>query len=307
MLAGNDLEEGPSIGPEASTVIFEYGVTIRRVGASWECASSSRNVSLEPREISALLRIRTIIESGAKHHANVLFGAGNAESLTRKVARIAGGLVPVQFFPYDPLRVAYTVREVCYHCERIAWNCSDVCERSVKHALYGEIQGDTVIAILEWVEPCYFEVEGLLTCLIRSYELLRYHISKALALSPAPRSYDSLITQIRSVRRMSKKQSAIIRLVLENAYEFKQIKEYRDCLQHYTPLSAPISQGILKDMGHGVRGCHLLLPDNPSCRSMTGFTFAQDIDALTYCWESATALVVFVEALAKQLWVEADS
>jgi len=93
-------------------------------------------------------------------------------------------------------------------------------------------------------------------------------------------------------------------LILSTGAKFKEMKDYRDCLQHYTPVSAPISHGILKDMGEGIRGCHLPLPDNPTCRSMKGFIFDQDIDALTYCWESTNSSVLFFADLAKYLWTE---
>jgi len=179
----------------STTVIFEKGIMLQRSGKTWKCMTSNKSLSLSLGELSTKLRVRPIIKSDAEANATILLSTSGHKSLNRRVEYIGSGLVPVQFFPYDPLRVEYTLREVVYHCEHLARNCSHLCVKSLKHALYGEIQGDTLIAIRDWVDPCYFEFESWLTCLIRAYELLRFHISKAMVLS-TPRSYESLISQI---------------------------------------------------------------------------------------------------------------
>jgi hypothetical protein len=165
-----------------------------------------------------------------------------------------------------------------------------------------EISDGLMVAIQGWVEPCYFEAEACLSSIVRSYELLQYRISRRmLGKGNIPRSYEKMLEMIDSKVPTSKQESEIKKLVLSTKSNFIKLKEYRDCLQHNTFLSALFSHGYLNDLGAGIWGAHLPLPDNPECKSFQLFTFGQHLDALTYCWEATNALVSFVEKLTRLL------
>jgi hypothetical protein len=290
-------------------VIFEKGITLQRLGRFWKCLNSSKPLSLKPTEIETKFEFRPVMKkylsSSTKNEIYVLLSAKRRQSLTNTMSKISNGLRGVQFYPFEPMRIGYSLRDVAYHCLRLAQNYSDLCIKSIKHNLYSQVQGKSLIAILEWVEPCYFEVEACLTSLIRAYELIRYPISNKVCLSKStPKSYDSLLKQIRNKQSISSPEYFVENIVLSSEREFNMLKSYRDCLQHYTFLSAPISQGILLNLEFDVRACHLYLPDNPDCRSFNNFRYKHSVDSLTFCWEATTYLVTFINKLTSYLWRE---
>lgn len=71
----------------------------------------------------------------------------------------------------------------------------------------------------------------------------------------------------------------------------KRLKDYRDCLTHYTPVDTLLSVGLIQySDGFQIRA---RLPVNPNVRDILGFKFTRRVELLRYAfcvWRHMTAL-----------------
>jgi hypothetical protein len=76
----------------------------------------------------------------------------------------------------------------------------------------------------------------------------------------------------------------------------RKLKDYRDCTQHYasTPLG---TDAITKRRLDGdLWGAWARIPDNPEVRAKGKFTYALELDALTYGWEVSNEVILLAAA-----------
>ncbi len=166
--------QNPSMSSKPNTLIFEKGITLCRAGKSWRCITSRDKSLFAPRTFSSTFEVRPIIRISSS--GTLLLSSVGQKHLTTRIMNISN-YQPVQFHPYDPTRLSYTLRDVKYHLERLVENCSDLCIRCNNHPFYGQIGDGAKVLIQEWVEPCWFEIESCIAFIVRAYDLLNYHIS----------------------------------------------------------------------------------------------------------------------------------
>ena len=76
----------------------------------------------------------------------------------------------------------------------------------------------------------------------------------------------------------------------------KLAKDYRDCIQHNTPVDFGISTALMEKL-QGVWTTSLLIPDNPEKKTKRLFQYNNRIDALTYGWTITNKIVDVATAI----------
>jgi hypothetical protein len=82
-------------------------------------------------------------------------------------------------------------------------------------------------------------------------------------------------------------------LVLETSWELygEKMTAYRDCIQHYVPVTFGIQTASMERVAGDIWSVRLRLPDNPERKSQPAFKFEKNLDALTYGWELANEVM----------------
>lgn len=84
---------------------------------------------------------------------------------------------------------------------------------------------------------------------------------------------------------------------------YVQAKEYRDCIQHYVPVTNSILPfARMEDRSNGIWSAVCLLPDNPRARSTNGFRFEQNVEALRYAWLLTNDVAEFVQIVLEDVY-----
>lgn len=194
------------------------------------------------------------------------------------------------------LDAKYELNGIKYHCTNLANTYGDVARY-----IYGISQtphssvGDQIRCI--WRYDLYFEFDSLLSKARRSLDRLgtiawmHYPPPKGRAL---PNSFKDQLRDLRTSMPSEVFQK------LDSFWQSsgRKLKDYRDCAHHFTPLDVLGCSATVKRGTHSAFTVHAPIPDNPSARSRKAFVYKQELDALTYGWETANEVLGLYQALA---------
>lgn len=180
-------------------------------------------------------------------------------------------------------QVTYCLTSVEYHCVQLCKAYRDVCASftAVPAAFGGR---DDPIVTYQGPVDAYFEFDALITAVRRAYDTLRYMLWKyfGAATGSVPRSFARTLDACVSLPdELADRLAASWRSVGEPA------TAYRDCIQHYCPVGLGQTVMWMTRMGGGVWSTSARIPDNPSARSQSGFTYGRQLDALRFGWDCA--------------------
>jgi hypothetical protein len=182
--------------------------------------------------------------------------------------------------------VQYMTGSLVYHCQELALLYSAICDTqfSIGHTL--PFQDDSVS--LQWQDEPYYEIEALITAARRTYDALRDVLWKVYGPGgpDTPSNFKKTLTTCR-------KLPDDLKLELENSWKIygERMTAYRDCIQHYVPVTFGIQTANLERVAGDIWSVKLLLPDNPEGKSQKAFRFKKNLDALTYGWELANEVI----------------
>jgi len=186
---------------------------------------------------------------------------------------------------WDGAGPAYLLVAIIHHCRQLARLYRDT-------ALPGPLgpPPSDMFLLHGAVEP-YFEFDALITAVVRAYETLRILLWKALgARGSLPRNFERVANALSIPTTLSEPINVAVR-------NYRQAKDYRDCLSHYIQFGArmPFARLELRD---GVAwSMSAWLPDNPEARSFNGFKYDTKVDALDYGWRTAFEVVDFAQTV----------
>jgi hypothetical protein len=128
----------------------------------------------------------------------------------------------------------------------------------------------------------------LITATRRTYDALRYILWKVFG--PGGRDIPNNFPK---TLRVCHKLPRSLRESLEESWSCygEQLTDYRDCIQHYVPVTSDLKHASFRRVDGDIWSVQVRLPDNPEVRSQRSFTFANNLDALTYGWQLANEVI----------------
>lgn len=270
-----------NIWDTAERILFEHGVVLHRDEVSnWQCESAVGQYSTSPNEITRQFGLRPItakFRMGSALSYSLVFPSRVGKALNVQLSELQQLIYrkkhPTFFLVTRSL--VYLLYAVIYHCERLAEHYSDAIAQQIKFAHH--TNSDRVVT------HCYegfFEFDALITAVIRAIDSTRYAIWHAYGNDGSvPSSFRRTIDNCTRLPDMLKQ-------LAEDVWDqrLSHAKEYRDCIQHYVAIGSS-SWAMLTRVDDSVWTVLLRIPDNPEVKSAKSFTFARDLDAMTYGWE----------------------
>lgn len=190
------------------------------------------------------------------------------------------------------INLHYNFGAVIYHCARLAQEYSDLCchyARSFPDASEETIFGNQVSPFIEF--------DALVTSGRRTYDAMRYVIWRAFGIKGStPNTFEKVIASCPQIPT-----SLGNRLNSSWTQYGSKLKEYRDCIQHYVPLTKRMAIAWMTRLENGVYATSILIPDNPEARSQAKFQYTSRLDALTYGWELANELLKLADAIVGEM------
>jgi hypothetical protein len=184
------------------------------------------------------------------------------------------------------MNVRYIAGSLVYHCQELALLYSTICDTGWALRQSQPIDGDAFT--FQDVSEAYYETEALITAARRTYDALRYILWKGFGSGGRgiPNNFPTTL-------RVCDKLPRSLRESLEGSWSCygKQLTAYRDCIQHYVPVTSDLQHASFRRVDGNLWSVRVQLPDNPRVKSQSSFTFANNVDALTYGWELANEVI----------------
>lgn len=205
-----------------------------------------------------------------------------------------------QLFP-AALKMNYVLGGTIYHLKRLAELYSEISQQysdGVKIHNVGQASDKSEQFWAGNRGAPFYEVEAFITSVRRTYDSMRYVIWHGFGENKdsVPANY------LTTIERHNKLPEPIKARLMGSWNRFGlKATAYRDCIQHYVPISNGWSMVRMDRLKGGVWLCSVLLPDNPEARSTTKFTYDLEIDALTYSWDLAHEMLSLVLELTMAL------
>jgi hypothetical protein len=183
------------------------------------------------------------------------------------------------------MNVQYVSGALVYHCQELALWYSKICDCAVGIGQISPWKNETLF--LQGQSEAYYEFDALITAARRTYDALRYVMWSVFGQrGHTPSNFRKTLD---SCKGLPDKLGAR----LSESWDTHGVKltDYRDCIQHYAPVSYGIETAQLTQVAGGTWSVLLRIPDNPETKSRRAFKFATGLDALTYGWEITSELI----------------
>jgi hypothetical protein len=181
--------------------------------------------------------------------------------------------------------IQYIAGAILYHVQELALHYSRVCNDFVRIRQLLPIKRDRS-SFGNQSEP-YYEAEALITAARRAYDALRYILWKSFG----PGGKDTPSNFSKTIMACGKMPCGLKKSLTDSWKNYGvKMTAFRDCIQHYVPVTFDLQTASMERVFGDVWALRLRLPDNPECKSQKAFSFARDLDALTYCWELANEI-----------------
>ena len=289
-------------------LIFENGVTLIRKGStSWVADPIGVHIdtpSPKINDIATFLNLKPIliIETTDERieRSYLLSTNDNYELIDDCLGHI---LQPDKitkasnFYHYDNLE--YIVGASIYHCKSIALQYSNICNDYYRISkLYGPLDegGNEKLGLgTISVQHAYYEFDALISCIHRLYDTTRHllWVKYGSDKKSTPSSFP------RALRECRNSIDSDLFSTLSESWDNhgSKVKEYRDCLHHYSPIVFGDTQAVMKKLPNGLWSTSVLIPDNPYKKSRLSFLFIQQEDALFFGWKQLNEAVRILQLI----------
>jgi hypothetical protein len=260
-----------------SRIIFEHGVELSNTRNSLKIDVNGLSLVEIFQAVQSKYSVRPILltevvrSTGGgtrERHSVLTLGGLDQLNLRLSLLHLPQGLSEAQYIGLlsPSLNVQHTAGAIIYHCQQLALAYTRICDNAHEIILGEGEQED--LSFGNQSEP-YYEVEALITASRRTYDALRYILWKSFG--PGGKDTPSnFLKTLAAWERYGKKMTA-----------------YRDCIQHYVPVTYHLQTATMKQISGSVWTVTLRIPNNPEKKSQKAFDFSDNLDALTYCWELA--------------------
>jgi hypothetical protein len=273
-------------------IIFERGLELSRARNSVKMATDDLSLvqifaamreKYGVRPILLTETIRSFGDTPRERHAVLTLDGLDQLNLQLSSLELPQGLPKATYVALlrPTVNVQYTAGALLYHCQELALLYTHICDTAFGIRQIMPIEGD-YSSLGNQSEP-YYEIEALITAARRTYDALRYVLWKTFgAGGNTPSNFSKTLAAC-------DKLPEPLRSSLETSWATYGIKmtAYRDCIQHYVPVTFDLHTASLERVAGDIWSVRLRLPDNPEKKSQSAFEFAGNLDALTYGWELA--------------------
>ncbi len=275
--------------PYAKAVVLERGVYLKKIYYDlWQFRGKGSEPVARLSEILGQLDLAVV---------RVTFESRSSQSRHFLAPRTAGRLVlemQVQALRNGPLfvdnefarsvrNIAYIAEASVYHCQQLVGQYLEVLDTNTHHGQKLDLFSDDFISTGA-VSP-YFEVEALITTVVRAYNTIRFPLWSAFGTGGTP---PSNFERVAEKLRVPDALHAVLPPAVET---YKETKEYRDCIQHYAHFGARLPFARVQ-LRNGLAWSVLaLLPDNPETKAYDKFAYTKQIDAMSYGWSITERLL----------------
>lgn len=272
-------------------LVFENGVELRRTsGRSWSLqAAGGKQVSSTPTEVEENYDVRPILVTErlpTGYELTLLLSpiirhdSFNSElsQLHQKALKKPGSIAIS-----DITNLVYIVGAVLHHCRHLAEVYSAIC----RHYASFPFPQENEKAIFGNQEEPFYELEALVTQARRSYKMLQVVVWHAYGLPHGrPNSFERVLALCEDIPT-----NLEARLSQSWRQYGSKLKDYRDCIHHYVPLTRHMAYAWMTKLEGETFSTSILIPDNPEARSQKLFRYDSQLDALTYGWELANEVL----------------
>lgn len=272
----------------AARIIFEKGLEIRcdESGVWSFLRERTTQANVTPSAIAHEYKVRPVLfieeHPSGKDLISVLSTQGEQTPNPFSVLDVAPSLKLTTPF----LGLSYVVGATSYHCGRLA-NLYAETWRSFHTGRLASSSEKNMIQFVQYgfQEEGYYELDALVTSVIRCYETLRFVIWSAF--EKGKHSKNGPRKNFEETLKACESLPAELSNRLQKSWlNFGgKAKSYRDFILHYFPLDRGFASATMERLKDNVWSVSLWLPDNPESKSPKEFRYDSKIDALTYGWE----------------------
>lgn len=195
-------------------------------------------------------------------------------------------------------KVAYTLRSVSHHCQRLAEDYSRINEDFTAIRPFSEGEADKMLFSANY-SP-WFEFDALVTAVRRAYDstkdILWYNFGNKV---DCPSSFYKTYPKCDQLPNSLGEK-------LDSSWKDYGLKvtSYRNNVQHYANMDFGMASVEMVKLNNSVWGSKVLLPDNPEVKARDKFLYKEGVDALTYGWQIACEVLdvssAIIAAVEKQ-------
>jgi hypothetical protein len=290
-----------SIWDSATKVIFEHGITFRKVNRLWMCSTAAQSASgIAPAEFVSKSDFRPV-------HVEL---AHPARPLTYVLPRDGGKVLDQRISDaiygrkwdrsnynrsLQIINAEYCLGLLLHHCKRLAESYSSALEFWCSQHPDGvdrfEAGGHFEI---------YYAFDDAVTATMRTLDSFRpalwYGFGEK---GQMPGSFKRTMSVARHLPEDVKLAIHTMQDLVDKA------KEYRDCVQHYFSPGLRTNFADVQKVGSGFWILVAWLPDNAETRSVLSFSYDQRTDALRFVWNVLDRIVNLFEVIARHVAPEA--
>ncbi len=201
---------------------------------------------------------------------------------------------------YNTQNIIYSIRSVDYHCLQLGNHYASICERFSRYAV---TLGDSKTCRFAHQSEVYFEFDALVTAVRRAYDSCRYLMWQCFGpgKSNTPNAFSKTLRQCKLL------PGPVAQRLTKSWSNFGEpLKELRDWILHYYTIDQGHTAVHMEKLDLGAWVTSAFIPDNPSARGRTKFTYDQRRDALTYGWEAASEILDVVSTLLEAVIAKQD-
>lgn len=278
-------------------IIFEKGIEIGNAQNSIRLPVNGRPLVDLYAQVMKIYGVRPLLVTenvgglaGSPHERHLVLALDGQSILNVRLSSISlpKGLAESRYSKLlrPAMNIQYAAGAMVYHCEQLALLYASICDQACD---YDKISGIECKAFdFQGQSAAYYEIDAMITSARRTYDSIRYILWPVFGLGggQTPRNF---IKTLDACNRMP----ARLREVLAQSWSLygEKLTAYRDCIQHYVPISHGFQTACLEQVVGGYWSVCLRIPDNPEAKSQHSFCFPRGLDALTYCWEVANELI----------------
>jgi len=290
---------------QVARVIGEFGLTLVPSNGKWVAANADRGQSVvvaDPGAFfssSGLQPILVTEQLGSNSQLDLLLRASNRLSFGLAISDAEQRSFRAFSALYKTVNVIYLLEAVQYHCTRLCLHYSSIC--ATYSSLPFDASGKGDVAIFQGRPEPYFEFDALVTAIRRAYDALRYLVWQFFG----PGRGSLPISLYKTIPLCKALPASLADLISTSWKDYgEQITAYRDCVQHYSPIDFGLSSVRMQKREPGVWTVSVLIPDNPSAKSRSGFVYSESRDALRYGWKAADEILRVSSAVLEAIPID---
>ncbi|HUX30617.1 MAG TPA: hypothetical protein VMV78_08320 [Thiobacillus sp.] len=285
--------------PDLARMIFEHGIELRRdTTGQWVITTDTgHQKQVDPNALAARYGVRPVAAARrweACLGRTYLLRTGAPRDLVLGVSDLFRDVRR-----HDPVGMFFSISALDFVLGALAYHCRQLAEAyvsivSTARDMPHESDTDYVGRNHPAIQSAYYELESLLTSARRTYEMMRDPLWRLFGpgKGKAPDTLNETVKACDLPPHLGK------RLTVSDDNFPDKLRQYRNCIQHCTPLDA-VPRSLMTQPEPGIWAASCLIPDNPNAKDPRKFVYDKRIDALTYGWQVTNELADLTRSLVR--------